>query len=318
MAYQIGTAATPNQLLDALRVFAMANDWASLHWGPSGTGQALSLSRGGHYVHLRSAVDERLRSGYSSVTGLFLTASTDWDSEQPWNNQPGVLRDTSNRIEACGLYEVGASTTYHLFALQNPAMLFLVGEVSPGIYHHLAFGVLDTFAANTGGLFVSGAYGADGYTYNHTDTVFGYNRDRHGGLPFNDYKTHGHSFIRATVDGVDAWFSVCSSSPRTGRRARGLFEAGKNSHASLGRIWYSRTPNTLNGVAPMLPFTLFVERPDAYFSPLGCTPHLRYLNITHYAPAEAFSLGDEQWMAFPAHSKNGHSGVQGYAVRLVP
>jgi len=43
MAYQTGTAATPDQLLDALRVFAVANGWTQLHWAPSGTGQALSL-----------------------------------------------------------------------------------------------------------------------------------------------------------------------------------------------------------------------------------------------------------------------------------
>lgn len=68
----------------------------------------------------------------------------------------------------------------------------------------------------------------------------------------------------------------------------------------------------------MLPFYLFVERPSGFFSPFGHTAHLRYLNITHYAPAEAFALGAEQWMAFPAHSKNGKSGLHGYAVRLIP
>ena len=321
MAYQTGTATTPDQLLDALRVFAVANGWTELRWSPSGAGQQLSLSKGSLYVHLKSAVNERLRSGYSNVTGIFLTASTAWDSAQPWNNQPGTIRDTSNRIEACGLYEVSAANTYHLFALTAPEMILLVAEVSPGVYHHLAFGELAKFGAYAGGLFVSGAYGSDGYTYTYsgyTDYVFGYNVDRHAGLPFNDYKYYGQNFLKATVDGFDGWFSVCSNSPKTGKRARALFEAGSNSNASLGRMWFSRVPNTLNGVAPMVPFYLFVERPDGFFSPFGYTPHLRYLNITHYAPAETFQLGAEQWMAFPAHSKNGKSGVHGYAVRKVP
>ena len=321
MAYQTGTAATPDQLLDALRIFAVANGWTQLHWGASGTGQALSLTRNNHYVHLRSAVNERLRSGYSTITGLFLTASSGWDDTQPWYNQPGRIVDTSNRIEACGLYEVGASNTYHLFALASPEMLVLVAEISPGRYHHLAFGQLDTFAANTGGLFVSGAFGSDGYTYrtsSTTDTVFGYGSDRHAGLPFNDYKRYGQSFIRAQADGEENWYSVCSSSPLTGRRARALFESGPGSNNSLGRYWYDRAPNTLNGVSPLVPFTVFVERPEGYFSPFGYSAHCRYLNITHYAPAESFALGSEQWMAFPASAKGGESGVHGYAVRLIP
>lgn len=321
MSYQTGTAATPDQLLDALRVFAVANGWTQLNWAPSGTGQELSLSKGGHYVHLRSAVNERLRSGYSNVTGIFLTASIGWDNAQPWNNQPGTILNTSSQIEVCGLYEVSTSNPYHLFSLSGPDMILLVAEVSPGIYHHLAFGELEKHGVYTGGLFVSGAYGSDGYTYTYsgfTDYVFGYNVDRHAGLPFNDYKYYGQNFIRADVDGFDGWFSVCSNSPKTGKRARALFEAGQNSNNSLGRMWYSRVPNTLNGVSPMLPFYLFVQRPDSYFSPFGYTPHLRYLNITHYSPAESFTLGAEQWMAFPAHSKNGKSGVHGYAVRLIP
>ncbi|MEW8420129.1 MAG: hypothetical protein AB2669_08340 [Candidatus Thiodiazotropha endolucinida] len=319
MAYQTGTAATPDQLLDALRVFAVANGWTQLNWAASGTGQALSLSKGGHIVHLRSTVNERLRSGYSNVTGLFLTASMSWDDTQPWNNQPGTIRNTSNQIEACGLYEVSTSNPYHLFALSGPDMILLVAEVSPGIYHHLAFGVLARHGTYTGGLFVSGSYGSDGYIYNYNTTnnvVFGYPADRHGGIPFNDYKSYGQNFIHAEVDGFDGWFSVCSNSPRTGKRARALFEGGQNSNNSLGRMWYSRVPNTLNGVSPMLPFTLFVERPDGYVSPFGYTPHLRYLNITHYSPAESFTLGAEQWRVFPAHSKNGKSGVHGYAVKV--
>ena len=319
MAYQTGIAATPDQLLDALRVLAVANGWTQLNWAASGTGQELSLSKDGHVVQLRSAVNERLRSGYSNITGLFLTASMSWDDVQPWNNQPGTIRNTSNQIEACGLYEVSTSNPYHLFALSGPDMIMLVAEVSPGIYHHLAFGELAKHGTYTGGLFVSGSYGSDAYIYNYTrssDYVFGYHADRHAGFPFNDYKYYGQNFIHAAVDGFDGWFSVCSNSPRTGKRARALFEGGQNANNSLGRMWYSRVPNTLNGVSPMLPFYLFVERPDGYFSPFGYTPHLRYLNITHYSPAESFTLGTEQWRVFPAHSKNGKSGVHGYAVRL--
>lgn len=319
MAYQTGSASSPTQLLDALRVFAVANGWTELRWNANGAGYQLSLTKNGLYFHLRSAVGEALRSGYSVVTGIFLTGSAGFDSAQPWNNQPGTLRNTSGQIEACGLYEVGTSNTYHLVAAGSPDMILLAAEVAPGIYHHLAFGELSRYGAYAGGAFVTGSFGSDANIYTNTnDYVFGHTYDRHGGLPFNDYKNYGQSFVRGTVDAVDTWFSICYSSPLTGKRAKAIWEGGTNTplRNSLACYWWKHVPNTLNGVTPMIPFYVFVERPSGFFSPFGYTPHLRYLNITNYAPSEQFSIGSEQWMAFPAHSKNNKSGVHGYAVRV--
>ena len=102
----------------------------------------------------------------------------------------------------------------------------------------------------------------------------------------------------ADVDGALRWYSVCRSDPLTGKRAKSLWEYGINSSsASWGRCWHSHGPNTLNGVTPVLPFTVFVERPGGYFSPFGMTPHLHYLNITLYAPTERVDIGHETWMA---------------------
>ncbi len=320
MAYQTGAASNPTQLLDALRVFAVANGWTELRWNANGAGYQLSLTKNGLYFHLGSAVNEALRSGYSAVTGIFLTSSAGFDSAQPWNNQPGTLRNTSGQIEACGLYEVGASNTYHLFAAVSPDMILLAAEISPGVFHHLAFGDLSKYGAYAGGAFVTGSFGSDAYTYSYTgfnDYVFGYPYDRRGGLPFNDYKGYGQSFVRGTVDAVDAWFSVCQNSPLTGKRAKATWEEGLGTpRNSLARYWWGHVPNTLNGVTPMIPFYVFVERPSGFFSPFGYTPHLRYLNITNYQPAEQFVIGTDQWAVFPAHSKNGKSGLHGYAVRV--
>ena len=329
MAYQTGTAANPDQLLDALRVFAIVQGWSPLRWASDGNGQTLSLSKGALFVHLCSAHDARLSSRYNAVTGIWLTGATGFAHDQPWWNQPGGIHHagyahnaTSERAEACGLFGVGSATTYHLFAATEPDLLMLVAEVAPGIYHHLAFGQLAMFGKTGGGAFVSGAFGSDDHLYLYSgtgDALFSYAYDHHAGLPFNDYKAYGSANgVLAEVDGALQWYSVCSSDPVTGKRAKSLWENGPNaSSISWGRCWHSHVPNTLNGVTPMLPFTVFVERPSGFFSPFGYTPHLRYLNITHYAPAERFSLGHESWMAFPAHSKNGNSGVHGVAVRWI-
>ena len=325
MAYHTSTAANSDQLLDALRVFAMTQGWSALRWASDGSGQTLSLSKGALFVHLCSAHDARLSSRYNAVTGLWLTGATGFANDQPWWNQPGGIAHAGNantasreRAEACGVFGVGSATTYHLFAAAEPDLLMLVAEVAPGVYHHLAFGELATFGKTGGGAFVSAAFGADDYLYSgEGDAMFRYPYDHHAGLPFNDYKAYGGAnCVLAEFDGALTWYSVCRSDPLTGKRAKSLWEYGINSSsASWGRCWHSHVPNTLNGVTPMLPFTVFVERPGGYFSTFGYTPHLRYLNITHYTPAERFSLGHESWIVFPAHSKHGNSGVHGYAVR---
>lgn len=317
MTYQTGAAATPTQLLDALRGFALSHGWSVLRWEAQGTGYQLALSKGGQHVHLRSVVNEALRSGYSAVTGLYLVGSTATDLSQPWNNQPGTVRNPTGTIEVCGLYEVSSANTYHLFAAKNPDLIWLGVEVSPGIFHHLGFGALAPLGAVPGAAFVSASFGGDGYIYPYTaDYLFGYGGDHHGGLPFNDAKSYGQSFVRASVDGVDAWWSVCLNSPLTGKRAKAIWEGGMGAaRSALARYWWERAPNTLNGITALIPFTLFVERPSGFFSPLGFTPHLRYVNLQNYLPGESFVLGTEAWRVFPAHSKNAHSGLHGVAVR---
>jgi hypothetical protein len=319
MAYQTGSSSGPTQLLDALRIFAVANGWKELRWSASGTGQQLSLQRADQFVHLRSAVNEPLRPGYGAVSGIFLVGADGFDAAQGWDNQPGMTRNTNNRVEACGLYRVTSPCTYHLLSSEPPAQLTLVAEVAPGVFHHLAFGLLIKHGGYPGGAFVCGAFMSADYTYDHSnDYLFAYRQDHHCGLPFNDFKLHGGAFVRGKVDSHDGWFSVCHSNPATGKRVKGIWVDGTGSpRESLARYWWTHAPNTLNGVAPLLPFYVFVERPDGYFSPFGYTPHLRYMNIQHYTAAEPFAIGREEWMVFPGHSKNGKSGVHGYAVRLV-
>lgn len=328
MAYQTGIAANPDQLLDALRVFAVANGWMQLRWAPDGTGQTLSLSKGGLYVHLRSAVNERLSNRYKYVTGIWLIGSTGFDANKPWWDQPGSIVNSFNaqysdsrRADACGLFEVSTANTYHMFSAAAPDMIMCVAEVLPGVYHHIAFGELTKFGSYSGGAFVSGAFGSDAYIYNPTgipNYIFGnngYGGDNHFGLPFNDYKDRGSNYVFVNTN----WYSICRINPNTGLLAKSMWEFGENSsNFSLAYPWWNCVPNILNGITPMLPFYIFIERPNGFFSPFGYTPYLRYLDITHYSPAEIFALGTEQWMAFPAHSKNVHSGVHGYAVRYIP
>jgi len=326
MAYISGTSATPHQLLDALRVFAVNNGWTELRFDPDVTGHSLSLSKSGLYFHLCSVLYDQLSSRYGFVTGIWLIGSTGFDVNKSWWDQPGsivnpnyVNYNTRYRAEACGLFEVSTFNTYHLFSASSPELIMLVVEVSPGVYHHLAFGELTKFGNYDGGAFVSGSFVSDAYIYTYpNDYIFGYASDRHFGLPFNDFKSYGGNFILANVDGAMNWYSVCSISPLTGKRAKAIWEKGMSTtNNSLARNWYERVPNTLNGITPTIPFYLFVERPSGFFSPFGYTDHLRYINITNYAPTEVFTLGNEQWMVFPAHSKNVHSGLHGYAVRLI-
>lgn len=322
MAYQNGIATTPNQLLDALRTFAVANGWTESRWGAITTGYQLSLTKNGIHAHLHSATNESLRSSLETVTGLFLTGSTGFDAALDWKNQTGKPQKTDGSVLACGLFNVSDSNAYHLFAASNPDMIMLVVEVSPGVFHQLAFGALTQYAAATsgGGAFVTGSFGVDDYVYDYpgfTDMIMTYPYDRHVGFPFNDGKSGGSgAMVLVEVDAATRWFSVCKESPDTGIRCKALFESGVDGYGSLAYPWWKNIPNTINGVTPMIPFYLSVERPGGYFSPFGYAPHLRYLNMTHYQPGDRFTIGTDEWMVFPGHSRNTKSGVHGYAVRV--
>jgi hypothetical protein len=311
MAYDTGSATGPTQILDAFRVFAVANGWTQNRWAADGAGQTLSISKGSIYANLRSIVNETLLS-FNNRTGVLLNCSTGYDSGQPWTNQPGKCQRTNGTAVAVGAIGVTSSNTYHLFAASSPDLLVLVIEVSPGQFTWLHFGDLTKFGSWNGGILFGGKDCIDSFN----NVVVTENLCPTGGHQF------ASALIHAEVDGSLLWRTVIARDSAfwiTGYQAFGGFSnlhgSFTDTHYGFAGEWSIAAPNQLNGVTPMIPMYVFAPRPSNYRSPLGYLPHLCYMRIDNYAPGETFSLGSEQWMAFPTISKGGASGMNGFAVR---
>jgi hypothetical protein len=315
MAYDTGSASTPTQVLDALRVFAVANGWTQNRWQASGSGYELCLSKGSLYANLRSIVNETVGFYALSRTGIVLNGSAGFDSGQAWNNQPGKCANTSNAALLCGAIEFTSSNTYHLFSASSPDLIMLVVEISPGTFTWIHFGNVIKCGSWNGGMIFGGRVWGDASVSGgviYSDSV----------SPASGFGGDGRSssYIHAEVDGSLAWRNITGNtgpSP-TGYKGYGNFSEIQSigaAHLGFAGEWTVATPNQLNGITPMIPAYVFAARPSNYRSPLGYIPHICYMRIDNYAPGETFSLGSEQWMAFPTISKGGASGMDGFAVR---
>jgi hypothetical protein len=119
MPYATGAAATPNQLLDAIRAFAVNQGWSVDRWTSDGLGMALSINADGIYAHFRSDPDN---AGSNWYTALGLSGSTGFSAGAAWDAQPGAFPSPLY----CSAQTGGNSLfpcAYHLFAQASPRFL---------------------------------------------------------------------------------------------------------------------------------------------------------------------------------------------------
>jgi hypothetical protein len=175
MPYATGTAATPNQLLDAIRAFAVNQGWSVNRWTSHGTGMTLSINADGIYANFRS---DPYDEGSDWYTALGISGSTGFSAASAWNAQPGASPPIP-----CSARPGGRSLfpcTYHLFAHASPR--FLAGSfVSPNQANtHFVVCNVQKVGVWNGGAF----FGTDQYLY----------------MP----AMHGVA-LRADFNGADGW-----------------------------------------------------------------------------------------------------------------
>lgn len=295
MAYQTGTANSPDDLLDKLRLFAAAQGWTVNAWTVDAGFHRLHLEKSGQWVNLHSFAD------YIEIIG-----STGYSAGSAWNAQPGT--GTSARSNAMP----GPYVAYHFFA--GTDTLYTAVESTPGIFKHLAFGMIEKTCTFTGGAYVGAVYWEQSASYIDSPDHYG-----HYSLFDSDAQSLLYNAsIRADIDAkVNNWmrFTYVTS---------GNYAKSGDRGGSYNLLWGLRanTPNAFNGLTPIFPFYVFVERPSVLYSPVGYAKDLRSVNMSSLTPGETITLGADQWMVFPIAQKNGpndtpNSGLYGYAYKKV-
>ncbi|KGG93050.1 hypothetical protein P245_10810 [Comamonas thiooxydans] len=215
---------------------------------------------------------------------------------------------------------------YHLFS--NGDFIHLVIEETPGRFRHLSFGFINKYGAFAGGQYLTAgcpveASTTTAYAFNTTNHMvpFGSNSQAtsRAALASNGY---AGSYVRADIDGWTVgwrllsvgWYTTdqgdaygCTSYANAANTRAGYNGgATQNSLNSLAHdLAYHCSPQSYNGLAPMLPCYVGVNRAPyvGTWTLLGEFPDVRFLNIANFNPGDELTLGTDVWKIFPLWNK---------------
>lgn len=334
MAYETGASTGPNDLLDKLRLFAIAQGWTVNRWTTVGSGRELCVSKGSAYYNMRSYQNETVVVNGSSSTlryGISINGSDGFASGNAWDRQPGYPvrpNDTTGSEQGHGYMPFVTSTgpfpSYYLFAPDSKT-IYLEVEVTTGTFQRMGFGSLDLFNPATpgGGRFFY-ATGGSGSVTNSTAYSSWLGSEIDNGMyaleevPFRladtgsiSYPSNSGSFLRSAFDSFDNW---CGSTYTASAAHMAQACQGGGVHDKIIR---DSSPNPMNGVGILTPNVVSVNRAGQYLHPIGVVPGMRYMDMTNYLPGDEFTLGSDTWKVFPWYQKGGRSFQRGIAYKKV-
>ena len=332
MAYETGTSTGPNDLLDKLRLFAIAQGWTVNRWAAAGAGYELCLSKGGAYYNMRSYQNDTVFiNGWNKPGryGISINGSDGYASGSAWDRQSGypirpagAVGSDQRTSHVPFVTSTGPFPAYYLFAPDGKT-IYMEIEVTTGAFLRFGFGSLDLFNPSSagGGRFfyatggsadvTSGTWASDWLGTDIDNPWYALEEVPFRGADYNALGPQVGSFVRAAFDSFDNW---CSS-----QRA-GTTEVTPQSCQGGGvhdKILRDSSPNPLNGVGILTPNVVSVNRVNEYLHPLGVVPGIRFMDMTNYLPGDEFTLGPDTWKVFPWYQKGGRSFQRGIAYKKV-
>lgn len=317
MPFQTGTATSFINLLDTVRLFAVANAWTENTWQTVGSDQWLSLQKGTIYANMRA-----------SATQIQIKGALGYNGASAWNGQPSTHAPTP-RIRDGWYGSITWPATYWIFLHTSPDDIVVVLRYQPTRFLYFTIGQLTKYGTYTGGEYfaASSEHATAGIALGTTDYRVAQVPDGSGntnfaGLFWRRNGFTGGSTSPSTPDVLHAEIdSFTWGGPSTDRQT-GLPLTGIQFLASATDHTYPlqhRGINAFNGLMTLLPIEVFARRPDNHFSPLGRVEHMRYANVLNHNAADIIDIGGQKWMLFPWTEKGngGDSSGQhyGYAVK---
>lgn len=323
MAYETASATGVNDLLDKLRIFALANgftvDYSGNRTNPGGASQgnglnALALSKGGlswvlyHDTTGGSTSDPTPRVRAYTYTGAW-TAANGTDAQA---GQTTIV--AANNLG-------GPYTAYHFFTDTARNYLHAAVEVVPGRFTHFGIGRLNETGTTSA---VPYAFGLSwNFSVGQTESP----TSPFHGVPWDCYGQNAArpgTVFRCNSDGVSPRnYEMRYTSAAAIEGAGGFRIASATAGQScLTEQLIRLAPSALTGRAVLAPAIVLAERTQDVYSIIG-TPHdIRIVRIDNMVPGQVITIGADSWKCFPIARKNGgtgveSSGVYGYAYRVV-
>lgn len=301
MAYYTGQCSSYQHLADILVEKCQAHGWA---W------QDGILSKDDLFVKIE-VKEDYITSYQTDGIGIILTGGTGKNNTTLLNPSPVQSRLGSTARVSYRPFPAH----YHLFIFDNEIYLMIKFDIDK--FYYLAFGQ-SLLCKNTqsNGLWLSATSGRRMYgSSNKLENIEIY--ESSGGTygsevaPFwsasgassNDYLHHS---ICHGLDGV-LWSSL-----------------GKKSYSNFVPL-LNRLPTTYFVDSPLLPYNIYLERPEKKISLIAQFINARFVRIDNYEPEQVITLGHDKWMIFPffkksVHQRSGgayltHTGTFGWAIR---
>jgi|GEM_PF-3958343 len=283
MAYQTGSYASLNQLLDALRAFCVAHGWTMHRHNAHGNGMQLSISKGGVFAHLKAANNENIialapedQFFSAAHTGLLLQVGNGYDASKAYAWQPGVL--TLGFVSGIGSCKalvwtssLAASGLYHFFS--TPTTIYAVIEDAPGVFAYVGFGRLAPYGAGGNARFAIGSQGIRQSLATRYPLCFGASTEVESTNAIIDSGA-GWTMDFGSFPDASNGHAILTMSPR-------ISAAPSPSHDD--HAIRRSAPSAINGVRPLWP-EIVVRNIAGVLRPLGAFPGLMRCNAAGLAP----------------------------------
>uniref|UniRef100_A0A6M3L521 Putative structural protein n=1 Tax=viral metagenome TaxID=1070528 RepID=A0A6M3L521_9ZZZZ len=323
MAFETQAASSPNDLLDKVRLFLVANGWTQNGWAAVGSGYRLHIQKGNQYVNLRSATNEQPLDSNTAGYGIAAYGSDGYDGGLAWSAQPGASSIVPSPYTVVGVGFNIKSTgvlAYYIFA--NGDYCHLITKITNPYggelkYTYLSFGKLNCFEPDMDkGYYLLGqrssAYMC--YRINEGYTTFYYHDYLPGG---GGTGQDGPLFLRVNqpnlVVPVQGWCSrgtvwpygkennlhkrvvICNvGEPSLGTEIDHLRNTTTNFYRSM--------KNTFNSLSVTFPMTIYLyDAIDASggWIPIGTIPGMFYTRVDSFTPGDRYTFGGLNYRPFP-------------------
>lgn len=296
MAYYTGQCTSYQNLADILVEKCQAHGW---------TWQDNILSKDDLFIKVDTDVNR----------GITLTGGTD--------KQANILKNATSNPVRLGMTATGNGqrqyfpALYHLFMFTDE--IYLIMKFNVDKFYYLAFGKSHLIQGTAGnGLWLS----ANAYYYAHDSrveeliSISSHNGGAGGGwnpssvAPFWNRNSFANGWTNSVIchgfDGV-------------------LWSEGYKSAYSTFEPIIDRLPTHHFADSPLLPYNIYLERPENKISLIAQFINARFVRIDNYEPEQIITLGHEHWIVFPFYKKNvnqryggghtNHTGTFGWAIR---
>lgn len=303
MAYSTGSATDIEDLISDLSTFITGlstTPWTQDELNT--TGNYATFHRGTCYVSFRWDTSPETDLGiYQSLGFSGPSVTPENHTDDSGNGDTTVPISSGRRVN---FESSGPFTAYHFFVSEGSTpVVYVVVEVSPGLFRHFWFGTIVKKNDFTGGEFVCGHVWSQSSTYIDNPTSSFHNLGCDDGITANQGGTI-HVEDLSNQDAASKWgvFTTAASIGNdTAGESRVRVRGGTRGNFwgfALGWIPTSQ----LNAYKPLIPIDIvYIDEGAATdaWRWLGYLPDLAVVNMKNLTAAQEITVGSDTWMVFP-------------------